>query len=256
LTDPSSPEAAAFAAVLHLAQREGLGAYRTSYQPKRANAATLIGLFVMGVLFLVVVVGVYLLVLAFMTPNLSRSRRARRLHFFEGGLILADAKGPTVWYRWDSVSCLQAITRRYANGVYVGTSYVYTMIGRDGTETKVTNFYDRPAEWGPLIQQEITRAQVPAATATLEAGASIGFGPLTINRGGMATNNRSISWGDVQEIQIAQGYLRIKRAGGWIRWSAKPVSAIPNFFVFLTAADRLRQAHRQYAQLPPGSTPN
>lgn len=246
MTDQTGPDAA-FAAVLHLAHREGLGAYRTSFLPKRAHVVRLIGLFVMGLLGLIVVVGLYFIVMAFMTPNLNGRQRARRLHFFEGGLVLADAKGPTVWYRWNAVSCLQSITRRYANGVYVGTTYVYTMIAPDGKQTKVTNFFDRPEEWGPLIQQEITRAQVPAALATLHAGASVAFGPLTINRGGMATNNRSITWGEVQELQIVQGYLRVKKAGGWMRWSAKPVSAIPNFFVFLTAADTLRTGWRSLA---------
>ena len=45
---------------------------------------------------------------------------------------------------------------------------------------------------------------------------------------------------DAVAAYVDQGYLRIKKAGGWMRWSAKPVSAIPNFFVFLTAADTLR----------------
>ncbi|MFF0778413.1 hypothetical protein [Streptomyces sp. NPDC003720] len=56
------------------------------------------------------------------------------------------------------MTVLQEITERYANAIYVGTTYVYTLCRADGTTLKVTGFYDQPERWGPALQQEITRA--------------------------------------------------------------------------------------------------
>jgi uncharacterized protein DUF6585 len=243
MTDQQSAESATFAAVVAAAQRENLGQHRASFRPKRTKTFPLVALIVLGVLSLIIVVGVVFLVAAFMTPNLNSRRAAKRIHFFERGLIVADAKGPTGVYRWDSLSVLQSITRRYVNGVYVGTTYIYTLTTREGASTKVTGFYDKPDEWGPLIQSEILRAQLPAVMATLETGTNMQFGPLTINRGGIATSSKSLRWNEIENIDVFRGYLRIKKAGGWMRWSSKPVSQIPNFFVFLTAANRLRETY-------------
>jgi hypothetical protein len=243
MSDKQSAEAAAFAAVVATAQRENLGVYRMSYRPQRVKAIALIGMFIFGILGLVIVIGLFFIVMAFMTPNLNSKRAAKRLHLFERGLILADASGPVAFYRWDSISVLQAITQRYVNGVYVGTTYVYTLLTRDGTKVKVTNFYEKPQEWGPAIQASITGAQLPNVLAALDSGADVPFGPLVINRGGIATGSKSLRWDEIKEIDIRQGYLRIKKASGWSRWSTKPVSQVPNFFVFFAAANHLRQAN-------------
>jgi hypothetical protein len=243
MSDQQSAESATFGAVIAASQRENLGQYRASYRPKRSNTFAVIALLVIGLVGLIVVFGVIFLVMAFMTPNLNPRRAAKRIHFFERGLIVADAKGPTGVYRWDSLSVLQSITRRYVNGVYVGTTYIYTLTTREGASTKITGFYEKPDEWGPLIQTEILRAQMPAVMATLEVGTNMQFGPLTINRGGIATSSKSLRWNEIENIDVFRGYLRIKKAGSWARWSSKPVSQIPNFFVFLTAANRLREGY-------------
>jgi hypothetical protein len=247
MSDKQAAEAAAFAAVVALAQRENLGEYRMSYRAAKIKTIQLVGQLIFGILFLILVVGIFFLVLAFMTPNLNSKRAAKRLHFFERGLILAEASGPVAFYTWDSISVLQAITQRYVNGVYVGTTYIYTLLTRDGKKVKVTNFYEKPTEWGPAIQASITRAQLPGVVASLESGASVTFGPLVINRGGIATGSKSLRWDEIKEIDVNQGYLRIKKTSGWSRWSTKPVSQIPNFFVFFAAANHLRE---QTHQLP------
>lgn len=243
MASPGSIGSEAFAAVLAAAQQNNLGVLRGSYEPKWLKPAALIGILLMGLVFLVILAGIVFLVLAFRTPNLNKKRAAMRLHLFEYGLIIADSTGPTAIFRWDRLTVTQEITRRYVNGIYVGTTYVYTLTTPEGNKTKITNFYDKPDEWGPAIQIAITGAQLPAAIAALEAGAELHFGPLTVNRGGVATSTKSIRWDEIQDIDVNAGYLRIKKAASWIRWSAKPVSAIPNFFVFLSVANHLRQAY-------------
>jgi Family of unknown function (DUF6585) len=70
---------------------------------------------------------------------------------------------------------------------------------------------------GPAIQIAITGAQLPAAIAVLNSGADLHFGPLSVNRGGVATGSRSIRWDEIEDINVTADYLRIKRAAKWIR---------------------------------------
>src|SRR5215472_16824240 len=102
----------AFAAVTAAAARENLGQYQMSFRPKRVGTAQLIFMLAMGILTVIIAVGIYFLVLAFMQPNLNRRQAAKRLHFFERGLIVSTGDGPTAVYRWDSLTVLQSITRR------------------------------------------------------------------------------------------------------------------------------------------------
>jgi hypothetical protein len=241
MTTPENPQS--YATVMAVAEGENLGRLKASYSPQRMEWWRLTIMLLFGIVFLVFLLGLYFLWLAFNTPNFSGRQAAKRLYFFERGLIVADVNGPTAVYRWENLTCLQAITNRYAYGVKVATTYVYTLITPDGKTAKITNFFAKPDEWGPAIQNEITRAQIPGIMAALQGGANVEFGSLVINRGGLSTGSRSLRWDEVQAVQIQQGYLQIKRANGWLRWSAKPVSQIPNFFVFLTAVNQLRQTY-------------
>ncbi|MGW2728891.1 DUF6585 family protein [Streptomyces sp. NPDC001494] len=81
------------------------------------------------------------------------------------------------------MTVFQEITERYANGIYVGTTYVYTLCRADGTTLKVTGFYDQPERWGPALQQEITRAQLPGLLAGLEQGGTLTYGELSATAG-------------------------------------------------------------------------
>jgi hypothetical protein len=236
---PQDPPSPAFAAVVAAAERERLGLYRVSYRPQRMSTAALIGVIVLGLALLIIVVGVIFFVLAALSPNLNKKRAARRLHVFEHGLILSDHNGPTQIYRWDAVTALQKITDQYVNGVFIRRTFEYTIVDRAGTRTKITNFFERPEEWGPGIQNEITRAQLPVVLAALDSGAALQFGPLTINKGGLATGSKSLRWDEIQDIDVHQGYVRIKKTSGWIRWSSTAVSVIPNLIVFLAAAGQL-----------------
>ncbi|WUH76165.1 hypothetical protein OG389_22625 [Streptomyces sp. NBC_00435] len=94
------------------------------------------------------------------------------------------------------MTVLQQITERYANGVHVGTGYLYTLVEPDGSTVELTNFYADPDRWGAAIQYGITRAQLPGAIAALERGATLQFGGIAVTAGGIATARRGAAhWG-------------------------------------------------------------
>jgi hypothetical protein len=235
--EPIAPELAALAAA------EGLGAHRFTIHPHRPGVLRLGGLLLFGILglFALVLPGLYFFWLASQTPSLSRAQAARRLHFFEHGLIETAKDGTPAAFRWDSMMALQEITERYANGIYVGTTYVYTLHAKDGTSRKLTNFYAEPERWGPFIQQEITNFQLPGLLARLGQGETLRFGDLSVSRGGIATaKSGSATWAEIEGLQIKNGALFLRKGGKTRSWSTKAVKDIPNFFLFLALVGQLR----------------
>ncbi|WP_405489916.1 DUF6585 family protein [Streptomyces sp. NBC_00096] len=234
-------------AVASLATARNLGRHRETFLPKRLGAWRMAGLFLFAVLGLAcfVLPGLLFVWLLAQSPNLSRKQAAKRIHLFEEGLVVADANGPVSGFRWDSLTVLQQITEQYANGVHVGTGYLYTLFNQDGSTVKLTNFYAEPERWGTAIQHEITRAQLPGAVAALEQGATLQFGGITVTAGGIATARRGAAhWGEIQSVEIKNGTVFVAKAGKLLAWSNTPVAKIPNFFLFLTVIDTLRGAHR------------
>ncbi|POX56292.1 hypothetical protein C3489_06115 [Streptomyces sp. Ru71] len=220
---------------------EGLGQLWETFLPQRAGTVRLATLLLMGTVSLILPpLGAYFFWLAAQTPNLSRRQAARRLHLFEHGLAEVGRNGEVSVFRWDSMTVLQEITERYANGVYVGTTYVYTLYREDGTTLKVTGFYAQPERWGPAIQQEITRAQLPGLLAGLERGGTLAYGELSVNLGGVATPKGSLTWPEVDSAELSQGVLVLRRAGKKLPWARIPVKKIPNLCLFLALVDRLR----------------
>lgn len=220
---------------------EGLGQLRETFLPKRVGPVRIAALLLMGTVSLILPpLGAYFLWLAAQTPNLSRKQAARRLHLFEHGLAEVGKSGEVSVFRWDTMTVLQEITERYANGIYVGTTYVYALYRADGTTLKVTGFYDQPERWGPALQQEITRAQLPGLLAGLEQGGTLTYGELSVNLGGVATSKDSLTWPQIEKAELSQGVLVLRKAGKKLPWARMPVKKIPNLFLFLALVEQLR----------------
>ncbi|MEW2497746.1 DUF6585 family protein [Streptomyces nodosus] len=220
---------------------EGLGQLWETFLPKRFGTLRITALLLMGIVGLIVPpVGAYFIWLALKTPDLSSKQAARRLHLFEHGLAEVGKNGEVSVFRWDSTTATQEITERYANGLYVGTTYVYTLYREDGTRLKVTDFYAQPEHWGPAVQQEITRAQLPGLLTALEQGRTLAYGSLTVSLGGVATAKGSLTWSEIEKIDMAQGMLLLCKSGKKLPWARVQIKKVPNLFLFLALADRLR----------------
>ncbi|MGW6707753.1 DUF6585 family protein [Streptomyces sp. NPDC054956] len=234
-------------AVASLAAAQGLGRLRETFPPKRLGAWRMAGLILFAILGLAcfVLPGLVFVWILAQSPNLSRKQAAKRIHLFEEGLVVSDATGPVSGFRWDSMTVLQEITQRYANGIYVGTTYLYTLFKQDGSKLKLTNFYADPERWGREIQREITRTQLPGVMTALEQGATLHFGDISVTSGGIATAKRGgVHWGEIQKIEVKDGVVFVAKAGKLLSWSNTRVAKIPNFFLFLTVVDQLGGGHR------------
>ncbi len=148
--------------------------------------------------------------------------------------------GRTTSMRWDDISTVwQSITKRYTNGIYTGTTYLYTVQANDGKKLKLTNSLNRVEKLGNTIQNEVSKRHFPRALETYNSGGTVSFGNLTLNRMGLTRGSDTLAWSEIQGVQMQKGYMEIKKQGKWLRWAKIPVSSIPNLFVFLTLMDRI-----------------
>ncbi|MFD5778756.1 DUF6585 family protein [Streptomyces sp. NPDC126933] len=237
MTSPLPPEAA------ELAARHRLGALQRSFAPKRLGKL-LVALHIFSavhLLLLFVIPGLLFYWWLRRTPNFSRKQAAKRLHLFENGMIVHPQLGDgMVAIRWDSVRLYQEITQKIINGIPGPVTYAYSAVGPGLTNARITEFYDGPETWGPLMQEAVVRAQGPAVLKTILEGQAMTFGDFTVSRTGLATTrHHHLPWSGVQEIRVSAGRVHIMRAGESSPWSSKPISGIANFYVFLTIARNL-----------------
>jgi hypothetical protein len=249
--------------VADLARARDLGPHLATYRPRalRRGMALLFGLAgclcLLGALVAVLaeawpaglgcaVLGVLFLYLLARTPGFSGRQAAKRVDVFEDGFIQSDRTGPRADFRWDAIGTVcQRITKNYTNGIYTGTTYLYTIRRHDGVCVKLTEFYDGIASLGETIAGEVGRVQLPRAMAAIQHGETVIFGDLALNAGGIACTGRgSVPWTDVERVQVNRGYVSLRRAGKWLAWSSRPASQIPNLVVFLTLADLLQHRPR------------
>lgn len=248
------------------AQREALGARKGVYEGAQPEASSirfsLVAAVVLAVVTVVLVLAgmpggaafsVLFLLIAIGCWIAERSTTAKnariRLHLYEAGLVAAVKKGVHT-VRYDSTQVLQSSLRHTGVGGY--TDYTYKLTDIAGAQVVVegrkggtaTGKFARHEEWGPAVQEGVTRAQLPEAVRALNAGERLDFGKLWVTRDEVGSARDTAQWHEIEELRIIQGFLKLKVAGKWRSLANVAVAVIPNFFVFLTIADQLRGTRR------------
>lgn len=226
-----------------MAANARLGGHRHSVAPKREKVRATIGLVIGTIVGLVVFVipGILLLWYALThSPAFSKKQAAKRLHFFEHGMIVADHTGPVEVFRFDSMMARQNIVVQNVNGVHTNTEYNYHLQRRDGTWMKIDNFYANPERWGEFLQQEITRAQLHRAFTAVTQGHSVTYGDITMNKVGITTPKGTAAWGQIRQARTHNGGLSLWQAGSSRAWWQTSVGKVPNLYVVLGLIDQMR----------------
>ncbi|WP_433171298.1 DUF6585 family protein [Actinoallomurus sp. CA-150999] len=191
-----------------------------------------------------------------------------RLCVFSGGLIRHDAGESTApqVFRWDQIETTYQFREigyhrgRYERDYrYTGTRYQYRFIRADGAELLMGEglFYDRAkyrhveqtaklfnshdeqpyADAGQAACERVAEAKLPAALRALEAGTPMSFGKASISLVGVNTGNGMVPWQDLDEMQVREGRLVIKKKGKSL--FDESAAAIPNYLLFVTLAEMM-----------------
>lgn len=191
------------------------------------NASTLIFtviLFLLGLLF------IGMILYAMCMPLIYR---AWRVYVCADGFIFK--RGRTIdAFRWDQIEAMwQAVTKHYRNRVYMGTSYKYTIRRQDGVQVVFDNKLAHVEQLGKILSRQIMHCLWPQTMSAYRAGHTIPFGPFSVSLQGVSNGKELLSWSEVEDMNVRQGRVVIRKEGKWRDWSPVMVRRIPNMFVFM-----------------------
>lgn len=172
--------------------------------------------------------------------GISLAQRGKIVEVYEHGLVRIRGKSVKVT-RWDDIGAVwQRITRNYYNGIYTGTTYVYTIQSKNGEKFKITNVYKDVESLGNIIQSEVTKRLLPSMVRAYQSGQTVSFGKLSLNPQGIIYKDRQLPWNEIKDLKIERGFISVKKEGGrWFNWASVSAASVPNLFVFLAMTDSI-----------------
>jgi hypothetical protein len=99
-------------------------------------------------------------------------------------------------------------------------------------------------DFGPEMERRLTADRAPTDLDAVTAGQRVQYGPLAVELTGLITPKGTISWPQVQAVELRNGAAQV-----WQIDSRRPqsigVAKVPNVFVFLALVERMREATRR-----------
>ncbi|SDD83902.1 DUF6585 family protein [Glycomyces harbinensis] len=256
-----------------IAYQAGLGNWRAEYRPRPApfvlpltiagaiyliTAACLAGTNMLQNSFGVIMLVIFTLFIGLGVLNVVHTKRKSGaddvLRLYDHGLIVKGPKTLVSIFWWDTARVHQRLFHYPQTGL---TTYNYLLTGPEAhpiaigdpkgaaasaianLQGDLANFtlgaaFSRPEEWGPVIQQAVTRAQLPDVLARIDRGERLAFGDLVIDRNALTIDGAAIAWNRLQAVSLRDGVALFKSADRLFR-TREPVYTIPNFFVLQEA---------------------
>ncbi|MCP5094716.1 MAG: hypothetical protein GY943_04100 [Chloroflexi bacterium] len=148
--------------------------------------------------------------------------------------------------RWPDITAVyQNVTKHYRNGIYTGTTHVYTIQCANGQKYTFNDALAKVENLGNTIQQEAFRHIFPRLIEQYNAGQTVSFGKLSISKAGIANKKETLPWNKIEGIQLTKGIISVKKEGKWLKWSTATVGQTPNIFVFTTMVDQIVGLNRK-----------
>jgi hypothetical protein len=159
---------------------------------------------------------------------------------FERGFAYRDRKGVRTWMWSDVASLTAAVTRHYTNGIYTGTTHIYTLLNKQGERLVLGDALKGVEQLAQAIEQAIFPRLYDAAAAQYNSGQTLTCGPVAVSKSGIVIGRKTYPWSEVQQVSIHQGFLRVsKKGGGWFSGASASAAAIPNLRVLLSIIDQV-----------------
>ncbi|MBN2392790.1 MAG: RHS repeat protein [Anaerolineae bacterium] len=141
--------------------------------------------------------------------------------------------------RWDEVAEIwQNVTQTYRGNVRTNTTHIYTVRLTDGRKFVFNGQMDKIAALGSALQQQCASGMLPRAREAYQAGESLVFGPFSVNRAGIAKGRATLPWEQVEQVELRQGVLHIRKKGERRDWAFAMASKIPNLPVLMALVNQ------------------
>jgi Tfp pilus assembly protein PilZ len=158
----------------------------------------------------------------------------RGIALYDQGFAVRDRKGILSW-RWEDVAALTAaVTRHYTNGIFTGTTHLYTLYNRQNERLVLNDIYVKVEELAKAIEECIFPLLYVRAADQYNTGQMLIFGPVAVSKAGIQIGKKTYPWMKVKEVSVHQGTVKISRKdGGWFSGANAAAASIPNLRVLL-----------------------
>ncbi len=148
---------------------------------------------------------------------------------YDKGLGYLDNKGIQIWIWHEITFFFVAITKQYTNGLYTGTTFLYTLQKEDGSSLRLDNKFKQVESLGRFIGQKVAPYQYDKLRQQVQNGQIAKLGPISISLDQLTVKKKSFGWKEVEKVAITNGYVKIqKKGGGRFSGASAPVATIPN----------------------------
>ena len=165
-------------------------------------------------------------------------RRDLRVQIFTDGFTRI-MPGQTDVIRWDEVAeVVQNVIQSYRGNVRTNTTHIYTIRLTNGRKFVFNGQVDKIAGLGSVLQQHCAAAMLPRAREAYQAGESVTFGPFSVSRAGISKGKTTLPWEQVEQVELSQGVLHVRKKGERRDWAFAMASKVPNLPVLMALANQ------------------
>lgn len=182
---------------------------------------------------LVFAAGLFLLSIVF--AWITYANWGKAIALYQNGFAYNHPGGLQSW-RWKDVAALRmAVTRHDLFGINTGATHVYSVENRNGSRLALNNAFNRVEELARVIEEKTFPSLFEQAAQQYNAGQTLTFGPVLVNKTGIQISKKNYAWGEIQPVTVRRGYLHIARKEGGLFSGAKTaLASIPNLRVLLS----------------------
>jgi|SRR5579859_442714 len=152
---------------------------------------------------------------------------------FDNGVAYQTRSGVQQANWADVTAVWQRVTRHYTNGVYTGTTHVYTVQTNTGQKLVLDDRLGKGVEeLGNAVQRGASNALFPRYLTAIQNGQRVDFGALALDNQKLYAGKKELPWSEIKAVKISKGMISVKKDKGWFNWATVTVPQIPNFYIF------------------------
>ena len=187
------------------------------------------------------IVAIVLFIIGLITAWNTFSNWKKTVGIYDQGFAYNDRKGLRSW-RWSEINSMtSAITKHYTNGVYSGTTHVYTLLKEDGNKVILNDAISKVEEAAGMIREEIYPLLYAKNAQAYNAGKKVSFGPVSIAKGeGVQIGKKIFPWDGIDHVVVQKGFVQLAKKGeGKFSGASISAASVPNLEVLLSIANQV-----------------
>jgi hypothetical protein len=180
--------------------------------------------------FKLLVFGIFLAVGGVMIALRVFRSRGMRVVAFPEGLIRLHGRKVEAFF-WDEIEevCWNRIESHWAR-IWEGSKKLIVQ-RTTGRKVIFDDSLPKLETLGEIVQKQTLNHLLPQALKMFEAGDTLRYGKLGVDRHGLIHEKELLPWKELQEFQVGEDAIRIIKKGKWRAWQSLTKDRIPNCHV-------------------------